>query len=75
MIRIALENGRDISMKLVVCGVCDNEWCVASGIEFNPSYCCYCGVKFDHYDEKNGTRRKLNGSIEENDVEDTELGF
>jgi hypothetical protein len=40
-------------VSLCTCGACDNVWWVVCGLEHEPSYCPYCGIKFTSYDGGN----------------------
>jgi hypothetical protein len=55
------QDGNKCSVSEVHCGTCENKWYVITGSEFQPSYCCYCGIKFRFYDNDLG-EFKLNGT-------------
>ena len=49
------------NVSLVRCAKCTNEWFVINMGENEPSYCCYCGMKFKFYDKDDNVYRNLAG--------------
>lgn len=43
------------------CQECDNKWWVKCAPEHEPSYCCYCGIKFSHYFDGDGKECGMSG--------------
>ncbi len=46
------------------CGRCTNTFFTADHVEFNPAWCCYCGIRVVWYEDgKTGRNRMRNGRI------------
>ncbi len=58
--KATLNNGQQIRISHVMCNTCKNVFFVPSMGENEPSFCCYCGIKFVSYTKENSNGQQFN---------------